>query len=463
MFMTEEYALRNVPIDEHATVMKLRFMVQTGGPLASFFQSIGTQAAIVLINLVTGVLTARLLGAEGRGIFAAVTVWPQMFALVAISGIGNAVVFRLNKSPAAAPQIVTATLLSGVIASMVAVAIGVCVMPFALRRYDADTVLLAQLCLGSVFINALQMLIKQSYAGLGAFGWFSIANLSSQLAYLLCLLVLVIFVPLTAKLAILALVGSSVLGLLVLLPSFVRLARPRLKGVRREFPSLLSYSWRSAGFDLITALSNNADRLILIPLLAAKSLGLYAVAYSFSRLIQLALPAIASVLFSTMTSLSRAEAKLLHDRTYRFMFATLTIGCIGMWIAGPFIMRLVYGEEFAPAATIFRILVLEAALGVLTQVTIQLFMSLDRPGIISSIQAIVMVATLIALFFLVPAMGTLGAATGLLLAAVLRLVLLYGAVRGTLKFEWPRPYLNRSDFDYLRSRFGIGIEKVRAR
>jgi O-antigen/teichoic acid export membrane protein len=435
--------------------MRFGRLTQLSAPLLGFFQSIGAQAAIVFINLLTGVITARLLGPEGRGIFAAVTVWPQLFALLAIAGVGNAVVFRLNKAPDAAAPIVTATFVTGALTSLIAVVAGLVITPYALAKYDPATIFLAQLCLVGVFINAFQMLIKQTFAGFGAYGLFSLANLSSQLAYLLILLVTVILVPLTSTFAILGLIGSGVLGLVVLLPSFFRLVRPGFDGLGDQLPILLSYSYRSAGFDIVMALSNYIDRLVLIFLLPAKLLGLYAVAYSFSRLVQLAQPAIASVLFSTMSALNSVDAKQLHDRTYRFLLLLLAAGCALLWLVGPAVMTFMYGREFGEATAIFRILIMEAALGVLGQITVQLFMSLDRPGVVSFIQTEVLVFTVVTLIALVPMLGTLGAAVGLLMAAILRLILLFRAIKSTLQLSLPRPYLDRNDLAYLRDRLGF--------
>src|SRR3954452_23746026 len=67
-------------------------------PLFALFQSLGAQVFITLINVVTGVITARLLGAEGRGIYAAVTLWPPLLASLATAGLGTAVVVRMRKA-----------------------------------------------------------------------------------------------------------------------------------------------------------------------------------------------------------------------------------------------------------------------------------------------------------------------------------------------------------------------------
>src|SRR4051794_25842862 len=57
----------------------LRFFVG-GRPLAALLQSMSTQVLVIGINILTGILTARTLGPDGRGAFAAITTWPQLLA-----------------------------------------------------------------------------------------------------------------------------------------------------------------------------------------------------------------------------------------------------------------------------------------------------------------------------------------------------------------------------------------------
>jgi O-antigen/teichoic acid export membrane protein len=85
-------------------------------------------------------------------------------------------------------------------------------------------------------------------------------------------------------------------------------------------------------------------------------------------------------------------------------------------------------------------------------VTIQLFLARDRPGIVSTIQVIVLCVSVGALLVLVPRYGAVGAAAGLLIAAAVRWVLLLGLVRFSLKLPLPRLYLRRDDFQYLLGR-----------
>jgi O-antigen/teichoic acid export membrane protein len=204
--------------------------------------------------------------------------------------------------------------------------------------------------------------------------------------------------------------------------------------------------------DVVFAIATYADRLILIPLLPASQLGLYAVAFSFSRVIQFVQPAILSVMLSHLSGQTETAAKRLHDHACRLLLGGLAIGCLLLWIAGEWLLVFTYGADFAAAALIFRLLIIEASLGALSQVTVQLFLSRDRPGVVSTIQVIVLGVSIASLFVLVPRFGALGAAIGLLGAAAARWFLLLGAMKRVLRLPLPRLYLGRDDLQYILGR-----------
>src|SRR3569833_1711146 len=212
--------------------------------------------------------------------------------------------------------------------------------------------------------------------------------------------------------------------------------------------------------DAVFALGTYIDRIVMIPLLAGRELGLYAVAYSFSRVIQLAQPAITSVVFSHMAKVDESQSRELHARAQRMLLIGLGLGCACLRAIGAPLLRLAYGGEFAAANTIFRILVIEASLGALSQVTAQLYLSPNRPGVVSinrpgennNNQDSVLGATLGALLLLVPVYGATGAAIALLAGGTLRWLCLLGGVSFVLRQRLPGLLLTRTDLHYLIGR-----------
>lgn len=61
--------------------------------LSTFATSVWTQA----LTLVTGALTARLLGPEGRGQFAGAQVWPMILGVVALMGTNSSLSIHVAK------------------------------------------------------------------------------------------------------------------------------------------------------------------------------------------------------------------------------------------------------------------------------------------------------------------------------------------------------------------------------
>ena len=426
-----------------------RIVVRPDRPLFALFQSVGTQALITLINILTGVVSARMLGPEGRGIYAAVSTWPQFFATLAMAGLNSGIVYRMRKTPQQSGALAGAALALCLLASALALAAGVALVPHLMVQYSPAVIVFSQLCLLSIFINSTQVLIKQSFAGAGEFARCNLANLLPQALYLATLLLMCVFVSLTPQNAVLALLGSGVLALLAALPGYVRQVRPRFAGSLRELPKLLSYSARAWPIDGVFTIATYTDRLVLIPLLTPRELGLYAVAFSFSRLVLMTQPAILSVVFPHMSGSSATRRTSLHGHAVRFLLIALLGGCLLLWLTGATLLSWAYGAEFVAANGIFRLLILEASLSVLSQVTAQLFLADDRPGVVSMIQLAVLGGSFVLLLTLVPHYGATGAALALAIAALCRWMLFMGAAKLILHAPLPRLYLVRDDLRYL--------------
>jgi len=421
-------------------------------PLPAMLRSAGTQALIVLMNMLTGIITARLLGPEGRGIYAAVTLWPPLFGMLATAGLGSAVIFRLRRYPDAHGPVAGAALLLGLGYALGMIVIGALLLPWFMAQYWATTLLFAQVCLVTVAFNATQIVMKQTFAGLGQYWYCNLTHLLPQLFHLLLLLAVMVVTLMTPAYAVIALFSASALAVLAMLPRFIRAARPRLAGVTGEMRALSSYSMRAAPTGLVSALLLFSDRLVLIPLLPARELGFYAVAFSFSRVIQFVQPALQSIFLSHMAAQEAGVARRIHDEASRVLIACLVLGCAALWLLGEWLLSFAYGAEFAAANTIFRVLIVEASLSVLSQVTVQLFLSRDRPGLVSAIQAAMLLVSFALLLTLVPMYGGLGAAVALAIAGALRWIVLLVAMRRVLGGPWPRLWLNGADLRDLTRR-----------
>ena len=65
--------------------------------LRNSLMTFGTRMGIVLVNIPTSILIARLLGADGQGTYASAVAFPTMFAFIGLLGIDSAHTYLLSR------------------------------------------------------------------------------------------------------------------------------------------------------------------------------------------------------------------------------------------------------------------------------------------------------------------------------------------------------------------------------
>lgn len=73
-------------------------LLRARGGFFAMLQTLLAQGATLVVNVGTGVITARMLGPVGRGEFAAACLWLILPALIATSGLRSAVVQTVTAS-----------------------------------------------------------------------------------------------------------------------------------------------------------------------------------------------------------------------------------------------------------------------------------------------------------------------------------------------------------------------------
>jgi enterobacterial common antigen flippase len=420
-------------------------------PVFAVFQTVATQFGVVFINLATGILTARLLGPNGRGIFAAVTIWPQLLSMLALAGLSNAIVYYLRKKPSQARWFAGSAIIIGAGSATFMMVVGILIVPFAMSNYGPATTHFTMWCLATVYINTLQVVAKQIFVGLGKYSVFNISNLLPQLLFLAGLILMISLSKIDSTTAVLSLLGGGFIAFLAIVPTLISSARPTFKRIDKHVKRILRYSYRAAATDVVGTLTGFIDRLTLVALVSPTQLGFYVVAYSFSRTVALVQPAINSVLLSSMADGDKVRAKTLHDHAFRLSLYGLLLAFIVLVSVDRYLLEHVYGAEFGPAVWLFRILTLEAIVTVLAQVAAQLFLALNRPGFVSFAQIASFTLLVTALAVLIPLFGSYGAAFALLAGGISRLALLLWGIGSKLDLTLPRIRPMISDALYIRS------------
>src|ERR1039458_3929627 len=145
--------------------------------------TISTQGGLLALGVVTGVLSARLLGPAGRGELAAVTIWPLALVFLSSLGINQAIVYYTGKRAYSVSQIHTASLTVGIAQAIAVLAIGSILLPFSLRQYSSSVRMVGFLLLASTPALILSGYPASIFQGQGRPGLFNLIRTSASAFY----------------------------------------------------------------------------------------------------------------------------------------------------------------------------------------------------------------------------------------------------------------------------------------
>ncbi|MBL8208032.1 MAG: oligosaccharide flippase family protein [Blastocatellia bacterium] len=429
---------------------RLSLLIGSGG-IAATAQTLFVNVFIIGINIATGIITARTLGAAGRGAYSAMILWPQFLALILTCGLPSALIYHSKRAPAEARIFFSAVLWMGLALSFVAALLGLVLIPRWMTQYPIEAVRFAQ------WTMALMPIAMLTEISIGAFRAREEFGLYNRLRVLTPVLTLIGFgdllwlgamTPLNAAIA--TLTACSLVGASFTL-HHVRACRPVFAGLASSARRLFSYGWRASGNDLLVNLSLQADALLVVALLSPEAMGFYTVALSLSRSLNVFSTAVVNVLFPRTAGRSVAEVIATTGRALRVTLIAVIAIAMALMLTAESLLRFVYGAEFVHALPVFRLLLIEAILTCAFTILLQPFLALERPGVVSLLQGIGLALSLVLLLLLIPLFGLLGAGLALLLAGACRLILVWWSYSFFLQTKPPRLLFAPGDFALARS------------
>jgi O-antigen/teichoic acid export membrane protein len=432
-----------------AATNRLLFATRRGAGAVA--QTVVARFAIAALSLATGVLTARVLGASGRGEQSAMTVWPSLLAYLLTLGLPGAIRYWIRKAPERRSEFFTVSVVAAAFTSLLACAAGVLFVPFWLHGYSIDVIRAAQF----LMIFAPEVMVGLIFtAMLETLGEFNVANASRYITAIATLVALVALAVTHRMTPFSAAVVYTAAPVLVAIWVGWRLRSHftlRPFDPRPAIRVLGSYGLRSYGIDLLSTISAQVDQVLVIGLLSAADVGIYVVALNASRVITILHGAVASVVVPSASGLETQAVTEMVGRSARISNAIALIFGALLAIALPLILPLFYGHAFDRAIPVAQLLTLEAVISGLASVLSQAFMALNKPGVVTILQGLGLAAILPLMLILLPTYGLVGAAIALLVSTAFRLALIIGSYALILRVRVPGIIPTADDVRRLRT------------
>jgi O-antigen/teichoic acid export membrane protein len=401
-------------------------------------QSIGSKSTILALQAGTGILTARMLGPTGRGELAAMILWPLFIASLTTIGIPSSLIYHLRSRPGERGRLVSNGFVMVTVMGAVATAAAAAVLPWWLHQYSPGVIRAAQLFLITVPLCSVTLAGRAVLEAAHDFSASNAIQILTPFATLVGLLIYLSIHRLNPYTASVAYIAAS-------LPAFCfMLSRLRRIGIRAAqvhllaMKQILQYGLRSYGIDLLGTLALQVDQVLVVSLLSADAMGSYVVVLSLSRMLNVFQTSVVMVLFPKAAGHNTDKVLSMTGDSVRISGIVTAVCGAMVCVAGPTLLRTLYGAEYVSAVGVLRILVLEAVLSGATFVLAQAFMALNRPGVVTVLQGVGLSLSVPMMLWFIPRYGIYGAALSLLVSTCARLLFICAGFRAFLKTAPPR-------------------------
>jgi O-antigen/teichoic acid export membrane protein len=364
---------------------------------------------LLALGLATGILTARLLGPDGRGALALGTAVAGLTTVIVGLGLQQAFAYLVAEKRQTAQMAAGLAMVSGLLAGGFAVALGWLVVPLFVG--DATVVLVIRVGLLAVPGSLIASNITGLLQGLRFGRRFNMTRLFQPSAYCAGTVGVALIADAATPQAIVGVYAvaastNALVGYYLLSPSIRRFRMPS----RRFTAAALRYGVVAG----IGGAALAANTHLAIPILGAltglRETGLYAIGLSYAIPVTVVASAIAIHTFPDVAAADRsALAGLVRRRIVITVAGLLPLAMLAALLA-PLLIPVVFGQEFRPAVQAAQILVAAQAFRALAYVLADVARGLGRPGLPSMAEMAGVAATVGLLPLVVPELGIEGAA-----------------------------------------------------
>jgi O-antigen/teichoic acid export membrane protein len=408
--------------------------------LAALLKSSGTTLmttiAITAIGFITSVITARVLGPEGRGLLSGALLIATLAANVSLFGLANSFIYHKGAGRPFNYRVFMSASLIFIV--MLSVAISFIGLQITDETQLHDQVVLI-LCVTAV--TAAQgyfYALSQLHNELRFFNLMRVLLVVGNLAFLLILLAVyeVVDFRLILITQLLVTAGIALLGIAWAKKHKV------WEGADSNNPpanlkGILGYGVSHHGTVALGLLLVNFDKITLLHMGTIVEYGFYALAFTTSRLIGAVQEAVSTALYSRFAGKDVDQLSHHVRVAFRMTFLPmLLLAGIGA-ILSPWLVVLAYGDSFAPVIIPFAVLLFECVISGASWTLAQRFNAGGRPGLVFVRQFISVLPVFMALPFLPEQNIHVYLSLLMLVGAILRLSVTLGIYPWVLKEKTP--------------------------
>jgi O-antigen/teichoic acid export membrane protein len=412
-------------------------MIFSKANIPIFFTSLGIQAC----GVVTGVVTARLLGPVARGELATVLLWPVILSNLGLMGCNWALAREVAKNPNGEADWLCAAVVVGLAAASLYFLLGFLLIPYLLPADRSYLVPLARLCLLLIPMDIFNQTLLAVEHGRMRWRRYNVARTSFFLFYVILVCVLWGTGRAQVRWFIWIFLASQLLAVALRVAVQRRAlidGKLRVENCFRLFRSGLPFFGATAS----NLLAIQLDRILVVAFLSTHAAGIYAVSLAFAAAQSSLGDALGITSFAVLSNESgKDKQRRILTETFRHS-SVISVG-LGIVLSCliPFLVRPLFGVEFSEAIRPAVILAVAASLTASSDILNEGLRGAGRPyaGLASQLLGTAVLALSAA--FLLHRYGLMGMATAVALSACTQVGILVIAAANWLgispSYFWP--------------------------
>lgn len=321
--------------------------------VATFLTSVGIQATTIL----TGIAMARILGPEGRGLYAAGLLWSTVFASLGFFGVNHACTLRAAAHSDDRGALYGNVLIIGAGLSAFTTLAAFLLIPVIVVD-DADVIGAAYTCLPFIPVFIFTSLLNSTDIGLGSFEDFNAMRWILTAVNVGTVATLFIAEVTDPEAYLLGLLAANCASLLYKL---VRMPWREVCFTSRHLTVLAA----GGGFYLATLTMlarDQIERIFLASTADLDQLGIYVVALSAAMMPSVLAKSLGLIVFSRSANIGGQDALLDTARLFRQLTLCNLFLSVGSVIVLPILIPLLYGQDFSAARPVVIVLILSQLL-----------------------------------------------------------------------------------------------------
>jgi O-antigen/teichoic acid export membrane protein len=368
-------------------------------------------------NIATGLLAARILLPEGRGELAEIMLWAGLIVELGILGLSDALLYRAATNSASPQKLFAAATVLTLILSAILIVAGFVVEPLVIHDSPAtlDLALIYLVAFVPIYLSSL--FVTTIFQGQLDIVTWNLLRGTVALGYLL--LIGVVYV--TGHATVAGFAAANLMGMLLscILGVFL-LARRGWIGLRIDAPTLrglVVYGAKVHVGEMMNSARQKIDQALVALWLPHAELGMYVVALTIANGPLILAQTLGNLAFPKISNQTELGGKtVVFGRYLRFTLA-VTVACTAILLPlNPYLVPLLFGQPFAPAATVANIMLLGLPAAGAKILFMNALKAWDKALAIGHAEAVGLAAAAASLVVLLPTLGIVGAAWSLVVA-----------------------------------------------